>query len=51
MIGHSVNRELASLTLTQESYKEWERHVRILWAADFAEAFQGGMSSTKNVLQ
>jgi hypothetical protein len=35
-----VKRELASLTLTQETFKkEWEGPVRSIAAADFAEAF------------
>jgi hypothetical protein len=36
-----VKRELAGLTLTQETFKkEWEGAVRSIAAADFAEAFR-----------
>jgi histone-lysine N-methyltransferase SETMAR len=36
-----VKRELAGLTLTQDSFKkEWWGAVRIITAADFAEAFR-----------
>jgi hypothetical protein len=35
-----VKRELAGLTLTQDSFKKaWEGAVRSITAADFAEAF------------
>jgi hypothetical protein len=36
-----VKRELAGLTLTQDTFKkEWEGAVRSTTVADFAEAFQ-----------
>jgi hypothetical protein len=35
-----VQRELADLTLTQDTFKkEWEGAIRSITAADFAEAF------------
>ncbi len=47
-----VKRELAGLTLTQNSFKKaWEGAVRSLTAADFAEAFRDGFSDTKSAFR
>jgi hypothetical protein len=35
-----VKRELAGLTLTKETFMEWEGAARALMAADFATAFR-----------
>jgi histone-lysine N-methyltransferase SETMAR len=47
-----VKREMAGLTLTQDSFKkEWEGAVRSITAVDFAETFRHGFGDTKSAFR